>query len=54
MSRKRAKATEGEFERFTIKNVPGLLAKQGDLWAGSGWKEQRLEPALAKAQKVWR
>jgi bifunctional non-homologous end joining protein LigD len=54
MSRKRAKATEGEFERFTIKNVPGLLAKHGDLWAGAGWKEQRLEPALSKAQKVWR
>ncbi|HMD01577.1 MAG TPA: non-homologous end-joining DNA ligase [Candidatus Baltobacteraceae bacterium] len=54
MSRKRARDTEGEFERFTIKNVPGLLAKRGDLWSGPGWKEQRLEPALAKAQKAWR
>jgi bifunctional non-homologous end joining protein LigD len=54
MSRKRAKDTEPEFARWTIANVPGLLKKNGDLWAGAGWKEQRLEPALAKAQKLWR
>ncbi len=53
MSRKRARGTEGEFERFTIKNVPGFLAEQGDLWSGAGWKEQRLEPALAKAREAW-
>ena len=53
MSRKRAKETEGEFERFTIRNVPALLAKNGDLWSGRGWKPQRLEPAVAKARKAW-
>jgi len=54
MSRKRSKETEAEFERFTMKNAPRLLAERGDLWSGRRWKEQRLEPALAKAQKNWR
>jgi bifunctional non-homologous end joining protein LigD len=54
MTRKRTKETEAEFERFTMKNAPRLIAERGDLWAGKRWKEQRLEPALAKAQKLWR
>jgi bifunctional non-homologous end joining protein LigD len=53
MSRKRARETEGEFARFTIKNAPGLVAERSDLWAGSHWKEQHLEPALEKAQRAW-
>jgi bifunctional non-homologous end joining protein LigD len=53
MTRKRAKETEGEFARFTIKNGPALLAARGDLWAGPAWKEQRLETALRNAQKAW-
>jgi len=53
MSRKRAKETEGEFARFTIKNGPALLATRGDLWGAQFWKEQRLEPALEKAQQAW-
>jgi bifunctional non-homologous end joining protein LigD len=53
MSRKRAKETEGEFARFTIKNAPALLATRGDLGGGRYCKEQRLEPALEKAQKAW-
>jgi bifunctional non-homologous end joining protein LigD len=53
MSRKRAKETEGEFARYTIKNAPALLEARGDLWGERFWKEQKLEPALEKAQKAW-
>lgn len=53
MTRKRAKETEGEFARFTIKNVPALLAKRGDLWGPARWRGQRLEPALKKARSTW-
>ncbi len=53
MTRKRARETEGEFARFTIKNAPALLGERGDLWGGRAWKEQKLEPALRKAQKAW-
>ncbi len=54
MTRKRAKETEGEFARFTLKNAPARLADLGDLWGGAHWKPQRLEPALEKARKAWR
>jgi bifunctional non-homologous end joining protein LigD len=54
MARKRARETEAEFARFTLKNAPRRLAERGDLWAGPRWKPQRLEPALAKARKLWR
>ena len=53
MVRKRAKETEGEFARFTLKNAPALLADRGDLWGGKHWRQQRLEPALEKARKAW-
>jgi len=59
MARKRlrgkaaASGTEAEFARYTMKNAPALLAGRGDLWGGPGWHEQRLEPALAKAQSAW-
>jgi bifunctional non-homologous end joining protein LigD len=52
--RKRTKGTQTEFERFTMKNAPALLRERGDLWGGTYWKRQRLEPALKKAQKAWR
>jgi bifunctional non-homologous end joining protein LigD len=54
LTRKRAKETEGEFARFTMKNAPARLAERGDLWAAEHWHEQRLEPALKKAQRAWR
>ncbi len=54
MARKRAKETEGEFERFTIKNVPRLLAERGDLWGAAVWREQELDAAIARAQTLWR
>jgi len=53
MARKRAKETEGEFARFTLKNAPALLAERGDFWGKAHWKEQYLEPALKKAQRAW-
>jgi bifunctional non-homologous end joining protein LigD len=53
MVRKRAPDTTQEMARWTIKNVPKLLAKDGDPWAGRGWKQQRLEPAIKKARSLW-
>jgi len=54
MSRKRTRDTEAEFARFTLKNAPALLAERGDLWGAKYWLEQKLEPALKKAQKSWK
>ena len=51
--RKRAKETEGEFARYTIKNAPGMLKERGDLWGGKHWKHQTLEPALERMRKNW-
>lgn len=53
MARKRARETEGEFVRFTLKNAVSRLAERGDLWSGSRWRGQQLEPALAKARTAW-
>ena len=53
MARKRAADTAQEMARWTLENVPELLRKGGDRWAGRGWKEQRLEPALKKARSIW-
>lgn len=53
MARKRAPDTAKEMARWTIENVPRLLKQGGDPWAGRGWKEQRLEPALKKARTLW-
>jgi len=59
MARKRPRGkaalagTEAEFARFTLKNALAHLAERGDLWGGAGWREQRLEPALARAQSAW-
>ena len=54
MARKRAKETEAEFARFTLKNVPALLGERGDLWDAKSWRPQRLEPALKAARAKWR
>jgi bifunctional non-homologous end joining protein LigD len=53
MSRSRARDTQGAMTRYTVRNVPALLARDGDLWSGKGWKPQRLEPALARARERW-
>lgn len=53
MRRKRAPETTREMARWTIANVPGLIAKHGDPWSSGGWIPQRLEIALAKARTLW-
>jgi bifunctional non-homologous end joining protein LigD len=41
------------FRAFNIRTAIARLEKEGDLWGGRRWKPARLEPALAKAQKLW-
>jgi bifunctional non-homologous end joining protein LigD len=53
MRRKRAPETTREMARWTIANVPALVAKHGDPWAGAGWVPQRLESALQAARTRW-
>lgn len=53
MRRKRAPETTREMRRWTIANVPGLVAKHGDPWRGDGWTPHRLEGALSKARTSW-
>lgn len=42
-----------EFGKYTIRTTGRRLKSLGDLWAGSAWKRQRLEPAIARAQSRW-
>ncbi len=53
MRRKRAPETTAEMRRWTIANVPALVAKHGDPWRREGWKPQSLESALTKARSLW-
>jgi bifunctional non-homologous end joining protein LigD len=53
MRRKRAAETTAEMRRWTIANVPKLVAKTGDPWRREGWKPQSLESALSKARSLW-
>jgi bifunctional non-homologous end joining protein LigD len=53
MRRKRAPETTAEMRRWTIANVPKLVAKNGDPWRREGWKPQSLESALARARPLW-
>ena len=39
--------------QWTIKNARKRLDTHGDLWAGRGWAEAKLEAALRKAQRAW-
>jgi bifunctional non-homologous end joining protein LigD len=52
-TRKRAASPEAAFTQFNVTTTPKRLAKDGDLWSGKAWKKQKLEPAIAKAQKKW-
>ncbi|MBV9055632.1 MAG: non-homologous end-joining DNA ligase [Candidatus Eremiobacteraeota bacterium] len=42
-----------EFAKHTIRTMPKRLQREGDLWGGRAWKKQRLEAAIAKAQRLW-
>lgn len=54
MRRKRAPETTAEMRRWTMRNVPALVAKHGDPWRGKdGWEPQGLEGALARARDLW-
>lgn len=53
MRRKRAPETTAEMRRWTIKNVPGVLARGGDPWVREGWEPQTLENALTRARSLW-
>lgn len=53
MRRKRAPETTAEMRRWTIANVPALVAKGGDPWQREGWKPQPLEAALTRARPLW-
>jgi bifunctional non-homologous end joining protein LigD len=53
MRRKRAPETTAEMRRWTIANVPKLVAKDGDPWRREGWRPQSLESALARARPLW-
>lgn len=53
-ARKRGTTTAlEEFAGFNIRTAIARLEKEGDLWSGRAWKKSRLEPALAKARKLW-
>jgi bifunctional non-homologous end joining protein LigD len=52
-ARKRSGVPADTFAAFNLKTTPKRLERDGDLWAGKAWKKQRLEPAIAKAQKQW-
>ena len=52
MRRKRAKETAPEMTRWNIRNVPKLLAKDGDCWS-KAWTPYRLEPVIAAARSLW-
>ena len=52
MRRKRVRETSREMLRWTIVNVPGLLARGGDPWS-QGRTAHRLESPLSKARSLW-
>ena len=52
LRRKRVADPAREWARWNLETVPAILRKGGDPWKGH-WREQKLEPALAKARKRW-
>jgi bifunctional non-homologous end joining protein LigD len=53
-ARKRGTTTGYEaFEAFNIRTAPKRLEREGDRWGNGAWKGQRLEPAIAKARRLW-
>jgi bifunctional non-homologous end joining protein LigD len=54
MRRKRAPETTREMRRWSIANVPRLIAEHGDPWReDGGWTLHRLDAALSKARSLW-
>jgi bifunctional non-homologous end joining protein LigD len=53
MRRKRAPETTAEMQRWTLANVPKIVAKSGDPWQREGMRPQALEKALRDARRLW-
>jgi bifunctional non-homologous end joining protein LigD len=53
MRRKRAPETTAEMRRWTIANVPKIVAKSGDPWQREGMRPQALEGGLRQARRLW-
>ncbi len=53
-ARKRSGVPADVFTAFNLRTTPKRLERDGDLWSGKAWKKQRLEPAVTKAQKLWK
>jgi bifunctional non-homologous end joining protein LigD len=52
-ARKRGGVPADVFTAYNLRTTLSRLERDGDLWAGKAWKKQRLESAVAKAQKRW-
>ncbi len=50
---KKRTTPENVIAQWNIRNARKRIEAEGDLWAGRGWKEAKLEPALRKAQTAW-
>lgn len=53
LARKRSRDPEAEFARWTMRNVPKMLADGGDRWDRSAWEAQEIESALRLARAAW-
>lgn len=53
-ARKRSGVPADVFTAYNLRTNPKRLERDGDLWSGKAWKKQRLEPAVTKAQKLWK
>jgi len=40
--------------QWNIRNAAGRLKERGDLWSGRAWLARPLEPAVRRAQRLWR
>ena len=48
-----APETTAEMRRWTIANVPKIVAASGDPWQREGLRPQALEKALRDARPLW-
>lgn len=54
LARKRGSSRPADaFAAYTIRTTAKRLQSRGDPWSGAAWKKQRLEGAIARAQKLW-
>ncbi|MGH7757042.1 MAG: DNA ligase D, partial [Vulcanimicrobiaceae bacterium] len=53
LARRRSGEPPEASAKWTIANAAARLAKSGDIWSGEAWREAKLEPAVAAAQRRW-